>query len=168
MECVSSNCLCGLAQVMPQNWKVVTYNIVLQRNKCGLENVLPKHSLSAVVSCSGEGQTPFTGPAERIPRVPEFQPMSGPCHLPQSLKAQISSSLQGCETMANCTPGVLWHSRSQGSFPKEVGNWSAVKTDEGSVDRAHFGVSLLIDERLTHVLPNGQVTAVKQATLQQV
>lgn len=83
MECVSSNCLCGLAQVMPQNWNAVTYNIVLQRDKCGLENVLSKHSLKAIVFCYGKGQTNFTEPAEPIPRMPELQHVSGHFSPPQ-------------------------------------------------------------------------------------
>lgn len=53
MECVSFNCLCGLAQVMPQNWNVVTYNIVFQMDN--VENVLPMHSLEAIVLCHGKG-----------------------------------------------------------------------------------------------------------------
>lgn len=35
--------------------------------------------------------------------------------------------------MADCTLEVTWH-WCQGRFPKEMGNWRAVKTDEGSTD----------------------------------
>lgn len=95
MECVSSNCLCGLAQVMPQNWNVVTYNIVLQRDKCGLENVLPKHSSKAFVFFHLEEQTTFTEPLSQFPGC-----RRGSTHVrallphPAPIK-QISSSLQG-------------------------------------------------------------------------
>lgn len=64
-----------------------------------------------------------------------FQHVSGHCcRLPWPLEKQISSSVQGHQTMANGTLGVLWHRCSWGSFPKEVGNWRIVKTDKESVD----------------------------------
>lgn len=72
MECVSSDCLCGLAQVMPQNWNVVTYNIVLQGDKCGLENVLSKHSLKAIVFCHGKRQTTFKNQLSELPGCQSF------------------------------------------------------------------------------------------------
>ena len=133
MECVSSNCLCGLAQVMPQNWNVVTYNIVLQRDKCGLENVLSKHSLKAIVFCYGEGVDDFQRTSWANSQDAEVvQHVSGHRYLLWPLKSDFVF-LPRTQTMADCTLEVTEH-WYQDRFPREMGNWRAVKTDEGSTD----------------------------------
>lgn len=144
MECVSSNCLCGLAQAMPQNWKVVTYNIVVRRDKYGLENVLSKHSFEkqlcsaiAPIFCHGEGQTPCIEPAQRIPRALTFQHVVGTPLPPQPLRKQMSSSPQDIRQR----PTALWGNLAQllpGRLLKEVSDWRVVKTDEGPVDPGLF------------------------------
>ena len=108
-------------------------HIVLRRDKCGLENVSPKHSLKAIAFCYGEEQTTFTEPLSQFPGC-----RRGSTHvravLPHpSPTEQISSSLQGQGRRPIAPGGVPWH-WSQGSFPKEVGNWRVVKTDKGSTD----------------------------------
>lgn len=138
MECVSSNCLCGLAQAMPQNWKVVTYNIVVRRDKYGLENVLSKHSFEkAVVLCHGEGQTPRRERAPRIPRALTFQHVVGTPLPPQPLRKQTSPSLRDTRQWPTARWGDLAQ-LSPGWLLKEVGSWRLVKTDEGPVDPGLF------------------------------
>lgn len=49
------------------------------------------------------------------------------------LKKQTSSSLSGHQTMADCARRRSGTVVAKGSFPKEAGNWRAVKTDEASM-----------------------------------
>lgn len=119
---------------MPQNWNAVTYNIVLQRNKCGLENVLSKHSLKAIVFRHGKGadnlyRTSWVNRQEAgvSTRVRTLLPLLAPKKSRFPFPPRTSNNGQSHS-------GVPQHRRSQGSFPKEVGNWRAVKTDEASVD----------------------------------
>jgi hypothetical protein len=77
MECVSSNCLCGLAQVVPQNWNVVTYNIAFQRDKCG--KCFTHEFLRSNCALSRERLKTWTEPNDYIPKIPKVQWLSGCC-----------------------------------------------------------------------------------------
>lgn len=90
MECVSSNCLCGLAQVMPQNWNVVTYNIAFQRDKCGKCFTHEFFGSNCALS-GGEGLGTWKEPNDHIPKVPTLQWLSGCCRLTLSLEEQVPS-----------------------------------------------------------------------------
>lgn len=96
----------------------------------------------------GEGQTPCIEPAQRIPRVLTFQHVVKTLLPPQALRKQMSSSLRDTRQW----PTALWVIGELGRQRRDL--WT----------RACFGANLLLDERLTHVLADGQVIDVKRAT----